>query len=306
MQDSVAPSTQRSYSSAQRGFLQFCYRLQVPALPATEQVLLLYIAEISQRVCHSTARAYLSAIRHLHLTHNLPDPLRGRPRLEFALKGLQRKRPRSGDSRLPITPLILSVLGHTLSRILDCYDHLMIWAACCLGFFAFMRSGELVLPAGATFDPAKHLSPTDVAVDNIANPSIMRIRLKSSKTDQTRAGIDLFVGRTHNPLCPVVAMLRYLALRGFQQGPLFRWSDGSPLTRPRLVDKIKALLSEAGVDPTHYSGHSFRIGAATTAAANGLSDATIQMLGRWHSDSYTRYIRTPRQDLSQLSRLLAN
>ena len=113
-----------------------------------------------------------------------------------------------------------------------------------------MRSGELVLPAGATFDPAKHLSPTDVVVDNIVNPSIMRIRLKSSKTDQTRAGIDLFVGRTHNLLCPIVAMLRYLALRGFQQGPLFRWSDGSPLTRPRLVDKIKALLSEAGVNPT--------------------------------------------------------
>ncbi len=53
-------------------------------------------------------------------------------------------------------------------------------------------------------------------------------------------------------------------------------------------------LSLAGVDAARYTGHSFRIGAATTAAANGVNDATIQILGRWKSDCYTRYIRTPR------------
>ena len=72
------------------------------------------------------------------------------------------------------------------------------------------------------------------------------------------------------------------------------------------MDKLKVTLQKAGVDPTHYSGHSFRIGAATTAAAKGFSDATIQLLGRWASDSYTRYVRTPRQELSSLSRVLAD
>ena len=75
-------------------------------------------------------------------------------------------------------------------------------------------------------------------------------------------------------------------------------SASAPLSRSGLVDKVRQYLHQGGVDPTHYSGHSFCIGAATTAAAKGVSDATIQVLGRWASDSYTRYIRVPRQELS--------
>ena len=169
-----------------------------------------------------------------------------------------------------------------------------------------MRSGELTVPSGTAFDPAKHLTPHDIYVDDCQNPSALRVHLKSTKTNHTRQGVDLFVGRTQNSLCPVVAMLRYLEVRGVDNGPLFQLQDGTPLTRSRLVDKVKATLQKAGVDPTHYSGHSFRIGAATTAAARGVNDATIQLLGRWASDSYTRYIRTPRQELAGLSRWLAD
>ena len=177
----------------------------------------------------------------------------------------------------------------------------MLWAACCLGFFAFLRSGEMTVPSANSFDPSWHLTPMDVAVDSVQQPSLIQLSLKGSKTDQTRQGIKLFIGRTDNDLCPVAAMLAYLAVRGFDHGPLFQSEDGQPLTRPKLVSLLRATLTAAGIDPTHYSGHSFRIGAATTAAANGISDSTVQTLGRWTSDSYLRYIRMPHQALAQLS-----
>ena len=90
------------------------------------------------------------------------------------------------------------------------YDQLLIWAACSIGFFAFMRSGEITVPEGTYFNPEIHLTPK--SVDNVHNPAVLKIRLKVSKTDQAKQGIDLFVGRTCNSLCPVVAMMKYLAV----------------------------------------------------------------------------------------------
>ena len=54
-------------------------------------------------------------------------------------------------------------------------------------------------------------------------------------------------------------------------GPLFRFEDGTPLTRPALVRELQSALQAIGVDGSHYSGHSFRTGAATSAAASGRS-----------------------------------
>lgn len=42
-----------------------------------------------------------------------------------------------------------------------------------------------------------------------------------------------------------------------------------------------------------YNGHSFWIGAATTAVQRGLEDSLIQTLGSWHSDAYKLYIKLP-------------
>ena len=109
---------------------------------------------------------------------------------------------------------------------------------------------------------------------------------------------------------PCSSNAQLLGIRGFDQDPLFKLQNGLLLTRQKLVDLLQATLSAAGIDPTNYAGHSFRIGAANTAAANGIGDSTIQTLGRWASDTFTRYIRIPQQQqqqqqLAQLSATLA-
>jgi len=62
------------------------------------------------------------------------------------------------------------------------------------------------------------------------------------------------------------------------------------MTKDYFVTAVRAALSEAGFDDRNYAGHSFRIGATTTAAQQGLQDSLIKTLGRWQSSAYTRYV----------------
>ncbi len=207
--------------------------------------------------------------------------------------------------RLPITPLILDTIRQVIQQSPASYTNRMMWAACCLGYFAFLRSGEFTV--NELFDPSRHLAVGDVAVDSYDTPSMLSITLKISKTDQEGVGVVLYVGRTYKPACPVSAVLSYLVIRHPPQneGPLFRCNNGSALSRPTLVTWLKSTLNSAGVDSTHFSGHSFRIGAASTAAARGIPDSTIQTMGRWSSDSFKRYIRVPREQWAQVSKSIA-
>ncbi len=63
-------------------------------------------------------------------------------------------------------------------------------------------------------------------------------------------------------------------------GPLFLFADESPLSLTRLVKAVCISLSSRGFAVHGFNGHSFRIGAATTAAARGVPDSLIQTLGR--------------------------
>ena len=92
--------------------------------------------------------------------------------------------------------------------------------------------------------------------------------------------------------CLVAALGSFLALRGTSPGLLFCFADGRPLTRQRLSSMVQSILHFAGYRGS-YSGHSFRIGATTAAAARGVLDHLIKTLGQWSSDAYQQYIHTP-------------
>ena len=246
-------------------------------------------------------------MRHLQIISGLPDPaLSSFPRLLYALRAVRRDGPlRRRQTRLPITPELLRQIHRVWSQEPCDFDRTMLWAAFCLGFFGFMRSGEFTCPSLEAFSPDM-LSPTDIAVDSHTAPSHLTVHLKRSKNDPFGAGTTLHLGTTGDILCPVAAILGYLALRPPAPGPLFVFGDGSPLSRPRLVQSLREVLRRAGVDVSGFSGHSFRIGAATTAARAGLSDSLIQTLGRWRSSAFMLYIRTPSQQLTAVSATLAS
>ncbi len=206
--------------------------------------------------------------------------------------------------RLPITPALLRRIREAWSQDTLSSDHFMLWAAFCLGFFGFLRAGEFTCPSQSAFTTSM-LQVCDVSVDSHYSPTHMQVRLRCSKTDPFGSGFVLHLGCTNSELCPVVAMLGYLARRPQVQGFLFVFMDGSTLSRPRLCHELHRALQSAGLDTSGYSGHRFRIGAATSAARMGLSDSLIQTLGRWKSAAFLSYIRTDNSTLARVSATLA-
>ena len=169
-------------------------------------------------------------------------------------------------------------------------DHLTLWAALLLAFFSFLRSGELLsLQRG----------------DLHRTTDGLYVHIRQSKTDPFRSGAVARVFPTGDPsLCAVTTMDSYLTSRGLAAGPLFQLQTAA-LTRQRLNSLIRDLASRSGADPSRYSSHSFRIGAASAAAAAGIPDWRIQALGRWSSDCYKRYIRLPSSETTGVTAALA-
>ena len=203
-------------------------------------------------------------------------------------------------SSLPQRQPVTADLRRIIQRSLDAHnsEHVRLWAACCLGLFGFLRAGECTV--NCTFDPSIHLTVQDLQVDAEVNPSSLRVRIKSCKTDPFRQGCFIYLGRGQAPLCPISAILAYLHRRGPSSGPLFIDTHGQPLTRSRLSSFIQSVLQGEEI-PGQFSGHSFRIGAATTAAQCGIPDHLIKTMGRWSNDAYQLYVRPPVESILEVS-----
>ena len=74
--------------------------------------------------------------------------------------------------RLPLTPDILRRLKGVWVK--SAHDP-VIWAVCCLCFFAFLRVGEMTTPDTKTYDPAVHLFYSDIALDNARNQTFLSV-----------------------------------------------------------------------------------------------------------------------------------
>ena len=132
---------------------------------------------------------------------------------------------------------------------------------------------------------------------------MVQFHLKVSKCDQFGSGADVVISSTCNETCPVTAIVNFVSARGNRPGPFFIDATGNAVTKSWFVREI---LTSCGLPQHSYAGHSFRIGAVTTAVLLGMEDSSIQVLGRWHSPAFLQYIQTPKGRLAALSASLAS
>ncbi|XP_076112479.1 uncharacterized protein LOC143080500 [Mytilus galloprovincialis] len=266
-------------------------------LPYVKEDLLVYFVTYCQKALnlkHQTIKLYLAGVRHYYIRFLGYDPMANAIRLPVILRGIKKSQNNVVQERLPITSSILNKLCALLSKgIFSPVLDLMFQCAFKMAFFGFLRCGEFT--CRSYNDNSCTVLLQDITVDPTKQFFIFRLR--SSKRDPFRQGVNITIYE-NDTFKPVDTMNKYLSIRynngALPKSPLFVEDEfqSSPLSRETFISSLRQLLDILGYNTVKFCGHSFRIGAATSAAACGVEDHIIQTLGRWSSDCYIRYIRT--------------
>ena len=204
------------------------------------------------------------------------------------LEGLKRTA-KPKRTRLPITvDMLKGILTKLPALCFDEYETTLFSCAFTFAFFGFFRVGEIT--ADSNKDPgSKIVNMHDLSWGEMGKALLVRLRY--SKTDQLGEGTTIkLLKQSHTPVCPVRATERYLSFRQPSSGPLFRHGTGRPLTRYQFSAVLRKALCMLDPNFAHYTSHSFRLGAASSAAKWGWPAEKIKESGRWLSDAYKGYV----------------
>ncbi|XP_033736948.1 uncharacterized protein LOC117325109 [Pecten maximus] len=304
----IAPSTRQAYTTGFNVYIRFLIMAGIlmnasfSDVPVSEDLLLSFVAHCfsALELSYSTIKLYMCGIRFICLEKNINHPSSSElPRVHAILNGVKRRQVRRTASRHPVT---FSVLKQVCEYFRKQPTDLMLETACTIAFFGFLRCGEFTVKGH--FDPSIDLCINDL----VLSTECALLTLKQSKTDPFREGITIKLFSTGKSICPYDICCKFLKQR-MESGPsasdpLFVNDQGLILTRTLFISKFRHALECVGINSNKYNGHSFRIGAATTAAQANIEDHMIKTLGRWSSDAYCRYIRTSTSSIKNAQRSL--
>jgi hypothetical protein len=194
-----------------------------------------------------------------------------------------------------------------------------------LAFFFLLRVGEYIRSAPAeqlkkrTIPLRKQdvrLWAQGILLDNEAELEVLnsanKVSIALANQKNGTRGQWITHSSTGDPVfCPVrVAARRLDHLRTLPSTtPLCTWRtpDGSIRElRPQAVKPLVQLAAVAtgltpdkGYDTDYIGSHSIRASGAMSLKLNGVDDTLIQLLGRWSSDTFKKYIRPQISNLTE-------
>ena len=277
--NAFAGNTCKTYRTHLRAYLDFCNRMSINPVPASERTVALYASFLARTLKPASIRQYLNIIRILHLECGMDHPFKESWLVKSTLKGIEREKGCDVVRKTPITPhLLLQIKG---AVNLNCTDDALFWSACLLMFFGLLRKSNLFSDSQG-FEPSKQLTRDCFAYQ--CQKKCLSVTVKWSKSNQFKERVQTISLPTlsPHPLCPVTAITGAFQKHGLH-GPK---AQAFPLTSKQFSARLKLAL---GGRPD-VTSHSFRRGGATWALENGVPGEVIKVLGDWKSTAYLSYL----------------
>jgi hypothetical protein len=170
-------------------------------------------------------------------------------------------------------------------------------------FFTAARLGEFTIKNLSSFDARVHIKTTDVqrgVLDRNGN-EVTTFRIPQTKTvPREKGGETVFWARQEGRADPDLALTNHIEVN--QPPPtahLFAYRHANayrPLTKAIFLARLRKALNDAKCPIKH--GHSIRIGATLEYLLRGVPFEAMKGIGRWSSDSFSRYLRKHAQILA--------
>ena len=267
----------------------FCAAFKVSFLPVSRDTLLGF-TELMSRTCGFNHISHvLSSIKFLHNYTGNEYP---GDSFEFSVlfKGLRRKLAKPTKQALPITPEML-VLMYQHVNINHAKD-LAHWTSFIFALRLLYRKSSIAPVSLAKFDCRTGLSREKARLET----NVVLVYQNHSKTNQfmsTTRVIPLLPSSVR-ALDPVFHYFKLVNEHVVPQNyPAFSYIEAGVIrcvTHRSFTEYLKSLLVCIGVDPSKWSGHSFRRGGASLLYRLGSDPLTIQACGDWSSDTFLHYI----------------
>ena len=295
----LAVSTQKSYATYRRSYVEFCNLAGYEPVPANAQMICEYIAFLAQRLMYSSIRKYLGVVRIMHEEIGMQDPLIFEMYdVKLVLQAVRKLLGDKVNRKEPVDPFLLAEMYQHLDFAKE--DDVIVWAICLLGFFGLLRISNMLGVACETFDSHKFLTRSDFRFDSNG----LVVSLSWAKNNQFKGRVvEVPVPALHgHKLCPVEAISRAFELTsGVEaEAPAFQRHSKTGVLTPVMYswfrEKFLKLIVLCGRDKSCYGTHSLRRGGASWALKCGLNSDVIRLLGDWKSDAYQCYLDVPLKD----------
>ena len=260
--------------------------------------------ELMSKTCgYDHCKSVLGSIKYLHcaIGQTFPSNDFG---LEETLQGLIRRKAGTPNRVLPIDPAILRRMYHHID--VKKPAELSLWCGFLIAFFCLFRKAN-VCPKDTTFDPACVLTRSDIVIDDEEKKVLIFVNF--SKTNQYMKNFHVIpIPKNDDPALDLFTHLKQLftSVKADDNAPALSYTPSNFICHKVFTSKLKTLLSKSGLDPSLYSGHSFRRGGASYLYSVGGSTLMVQVLGDWASQVFTRYLLLTLDDRLEALNLISD
>src|SRR6266849_10715085 len=291
------PSTLASYASGLLVFHTWADSKGLPEYeraPASQDTLASFITDLAGAYAGDTIANYVQGLRAWHKIYDIPwkvDELH----IQTLLKGARKSTPKALKipKRLPLLVSdIVSVRAHLdLKQPLDA----AIYACLTTTFFTAAWLGEFTVRNLNSFNADTHVKVTDIChnIQDRHGHTVTTFHIPHTKIiPKEKGGETVFWAQQEGTADTHAALANHLSInQPPQTAHLFAYQHNSahrPLTKSIFLSRFKKALKDAGCSAKH--GHSIRIGATLEYLLRGLPFEAVKNIGRWSSDSFSRYL----------------